>query len=97
MRFLTATMFAAALGVAIPAQAHDGHNGWRHHSPRYAHDHRHFAGWRHDARVHHRHVIRREVRTYYYRAPVVAPLRGPVFPPLPGVHVVFPSIFLPFP
>ncbi len=91
MRLLTSTILAAALAVAVPAHAHDGHS-------RRGHDFRH-GHYQHHHRVHHRHHhrhhppawgARKEVHNYYYEIPAAAN-------PAPGLHVIFPDIFLPWP
>lgn len=91
MRILTSTILAAALAVAVPAYAHDGHGRPGQHYGHGHHKHHHAQG-----RHHHRpHPPgwgpRREVNNYYYGYGV------PAAAVPPGVHVVFPDIFLPWP
>jgi len=87
MRLLTSALLAAALAAAVPAQAHDGH-GRNFHRGYHKHDHR--VQQRH----HHRPGppawrARREANNYYYGVPAASTQ--------PGVHVIFPNIFFPWP
>lgn len=84
---------AAALFMAAPAWADGGHGRGNGHA------YGHAKHWKHHP-VHKRHVHGHYVREHYVVREVVRPV--PVYPravypaPAPGIHVVFPGVFIPF-
>lgn len=86
MRLLIMSVLAALLLAAMPAWAHGGHGQWKHGYPRYErhfeHKHRgHYHDWHRPARVE---------RVYVYEP-------YPVAAPAPGLHVIFPDVYIPWP
>jgi len=79
---------AATLVLAAPAWAHGG--------PPHGHAYGH---WKHGHHHVHRHVVRERyvVREVVRPVPVVPRAVYPVYPAAaPGIHVVLPSLFVPF-
>jgi hypothetical protein len=89
MRSIVIAALAAGLALAAPAAAHDFKHPHRHHGwyPRHPvhHSWHHPPAWGHWKKKH-------VVHHHYYYHPLLAPgvMR-------PGVHVVFPDIYLPWP
>lgn len=86
MRLLIKGLLAAALLAAAPAWAHGGHGHWKHGHPRYGRhfehkQHGHHHDWRRPARV--EHVYRFEPY--------------PAASPAPGIHMIFPDVYVPWP
>ena len=92
MKRLIKAALVAGLLTAVPVWAHDGHPGWRDdhgYSHRYWKDehgryHRHPGHWHRDRRVV-EHVYR------YDPYPTQSASASP------GIHVIFPDVFLPWP
>lgn len=88
MKLLSYAIAAVLLGAAAPALAHEGHPYWKHERwSHFDHFHRwhrpHYHGWMPPGRV---------KRVEYY---VVTPPPQPG--PAPGIHVIFPDIYVPWP
>jgi len=86
MKLLIHGTLAAVLLAAAPVWAHDGHGHWKHGYPRYG---RHFEH-KHDGRYHDWRRPARVERVYVYEP-------YPVTSPAPGIHVIFPDVYLPWP
>lgn len=85
---------AVALGMAAPAWANHGGRG---HGNGYSNGHGNAYGhWKHG----HRHPVRERVvvREHWRPVPVYQQEVYRAYPaPAPGIHVVLPGIFIPFP
>ena len=89
-RLISALAVAVALGMAAPAWANGGHG----HRP--GHGNGHAYGHFKHGHKHHAHG-RYFVREVYRPVPVYPRAFYPVYPAAaPGIHVVIPSIFIPF-
>ena len=93
MKLLISAAMAAMFAAAAPAWAH--HENWHHDG--YRHNWNHDRHWR-GHYVHHDRVF---VREYVRPVPVYQPVFQPVYQgnpaPAPGIHVVVPDIYIPFP
>lgn len=90
MKTLIKAALIASLLIAAPVWAHGGpHRGWGgppHHKHHWKHGHNKHYGHRHHVRE-----VRRVERVYYEPYPVQAASVPP------GVHVVFPDVYFPWP
>lgn len=95
MRPLIKAALVAVMLMAAPAWAHGGHGGgWageRHHQRHwhkghYKHHHKHHRHYRH------RHETRRIEHVYRYEPYPVQSAAAQ-----PGIHVIFPDVYLPWP
>lgn len=88
MKSLIKAALVVSLLVAVPAWADRGrHRGWddhRHHTQYWKHGHD-----RHHSPRHHVHEVRRVERVYYEPYPVQSAS--------PGIHVIFPDVYFPWP
>lgn len=91
LKLLTAALMAAAMSTAAPAFAHGGHyrghayghaKHWNNH---HRHFHHHGYGYPFRDRVIVREYVSRVPAYHYYPAPA------------PGVHIVVPNIYIPWP
>lgn len=90
MKPLIKAALVASLLVAAPVWAHGGSDrGWYDHR----HHHRNWNRGHHQHPVHHRHTreVRRVERVYYEPYPVQSASASP------GIHVIFPDVYLPWP
>ncbi|HXF65584.1 MAG TPA: hypothetical protein VNK67_02640 [Burkholderiales bacterium] len=89
MRPIVAAVLAAGLGLAVPAAAHDFKHHHRsygypgHPVPHHWHHPPAWGHWKKQREVHHHY--------YYHYPPAVIGV------PRPGVHVIFPDIYVPWP
>lgn len=95
LKLLVTTLVAGALLTVAPVWAHGGH-GHGHgygHGKHWEKHHRHYD--RHHSR--HRHIYRDRVvvREYVERVPVYRDY--PAAAPAPGVHIVTPDLYFPWP
>jgi hypothetical protein len=89
MKLLISAAMAAMFAAATPAWAH--HENW--------HDHGYQKHWNHGKhwRGHRAHNERVYVREYVRTVPVYQPVYQSNPAPAPGIHVVVPDIYIPFP
>lgn len=89
MKLLIGAAMAALFAAATPAWAH--HEDW--------HDHGYQNHWNHGKhwRGHRAHNERVYVREYVRTVPVYQPVYQSNPAPAPGIHVVVPDIYIPFP
>jgi hypothetical protein len=89
MKLLISAAMAAMFAAATPAWAH--HEDW--------HDHGYQKHWNHGKhwRGHSAHNERVYVREYVRTVPVYQPVYQSNPAPAPGIHVVVPDIYIPFP
>lgn len=91
LKFLVNALLAGALLAVAPVWAHGGHG--------HGHGHGYGKHWekhhRYHHRPHHRHLQRDRVviREYVERVPVYQDYQAPA----PGVHIVTPDIYFPWP
>ena len=90
MKSLIKAALVASLLVAVPAWAHGGpYRGWddhRHHPRYWKHGHH-----KHHGHAHHVREVQRVERVYYEPYPVQSASASP------GIHVIFPDVYLPWP
>ena len=90
MKPLIKAALIASLFVTVPAWAHGGpHRGWddhRYHHRHWQHGHHKHPGYRHQVRE-----VQRVERVYYEPYPVQSASASP------GIHVIFPDVYLPWP
>lgn len=91
MRPLIKAAVVAVMLSAAPVWAHGGPGGWWNGERHY---HRHWPKAHGKHYVHHRHRedTRRVVQVYRYE-----PYPAPSASAEPGIHVIFPDVYLPFP
>lgn len=91
LKLLIAALMAAAMSTAAPVFAHDGHG--RGHG----HAHGHAKHWnKHHRHFHHHHGYYRDrvvVREYVQTVPAYSYYSAPA----PGVHIVVPDVYIPWP
>ena len=89
MKLLISATMAAMFAAAAPAWAH--HGDWQ--------DDGYHQHWKHGKhwRGHHVHRDRVYVREYVRTVPVYQPVYPSNPAPAPGIHVVVPDIYIPFP
>jgi hypothetical protein len=96
-KLMTGGLMAAAFCLTTPVWARDGHDNWRHdrHDRRVTHD----RYDRHDRHWNHRPIRERVVvREYVNQVPVYPQMAYPAYQsPAPGIHVVIPDLYFPFP
>lgn len=90
LKLLVNTLLAGALLAVAPAWAHGGHGHGYGHWKHWHKHHRHHHFHRHH--VYHDRVV---VREYVERVPVYRDY--PAASPAPGVHIVTPDIYIPWP
>ncbi|MBI4194084.1 MAG: hypothetical protein HY526_03285 [Betaproteobacteria bacterium] len=87
MKLVIGAVMAAMFAASAPAWADGGHGHWRGYG--------NYKQWKQD-RHWHKYRAHREryiVREYVREVPVY-----PAYPaPAPGVHVIFPDVYIPFP
>lgn len=91
LKLLVTTLMAGALLTVAPVWAHGGHgHGYGHGK----HWEKHY-GYRHHYRYRHAYRDRVVVREYVETVPVYRDY--PASAPTPGVHIVTPDIYIPWP
>ena len=90
MKSMIKAALVASLLVAAPVWAHGGpHRGWdgdRHHYRYWGHGHH-----KHHSHRHHVREVRQVERVYYEPYPVQSASASP------GIHVIFPDVYFPWP
>jgi len=92
MKSLIKAALVASLLVAAPVWAHKGPDrGWNDH--RYSHRHWNRGHHKHHGHRHHVREVRRVERVYYEPYPVQSASASVS----PGIHVIFPDVYFPWP